>query len=203
MTVASISIQKYNIIEIISFSLVCLCFWFVASLYCFQVVLDHGALRHFPALLNHHKEKVKKVSFQKLSSYTCTLLPWSRKSQEILLFLLVTTLLKARNVCICCFKKRKSYVQTDGITRNIVGPTMLEVVASVLVVVGKRIQQLPAMLGPAVHRGTDTTQKTLETMCNAGSWPQQCWKSCANESNIVVLRLVITEQKKFWKLLVQ
>ena len=94
-------------------------------------------------------------------------------------------------------------MQTDGITRNIVGPTMLEVVASVLVVVGKRIQQLPAMLGPAVHRGKDTTQKTLETMCNAGSWPQQCWKSYANESNIVVLRLVITEQKKFWKLLVQ
>ena len=117
--------------------------------------------------------------------------------------LISDNLVKARNVCICCFKKRKSYVQTDGITRNIVGPTMLEVVASVLVVVGKRIQQLPAMLGPAVHRGKDTTQKTLETMCNAGSWPQQCWKSCANESNIVVLRLVITEQKKFWKLLVQ
>ena len=26
-----------------------------------QVVLNHDALSHFPALLNHHKEKVKKV----------------------------------------------------------------------------------------------------------------------------------------------
>ena len=54
-------------IEMISSSLVCLRSWFVSGLYCFQVVLDHGALRHFPALLNHHKEKVKKVSFQKMS----------------------------------------------------------------------------------------------------------------------------------------
>ena len=84
--------------------------------------------------------------------------------------------------------KGKSYVQTDATTPNIVGPTVLEVVASVLVVVGKRIQQLPAMLGPAVHCGMDTTQKTLETMCNAGAWPQQCCKSCADGSNIVALR---------------
>ena len=25
-------------------------------------------------------------------------------------------------------------------------------------------------------------------MCNAHAWPQQCWKSCANGSNIVALR---------------
>ena len=31
--------------------------------------------------------------------------------------------------------------------------------------------------------------KTLETMCNVRAWPQQCWKSCANGSNIVTLRL--------------
>ena len=41
-----------------------------------------------------------------------------------------------------------------------------------LAVVCKRMQQLPTMLGPAVHRGKDTTYKTLETgMCNARAWP--------------------------------
>ena len=35
------------------------------------------------------------------------------------------------------------------------------------------------MLVPAVHRGRNTTLKTLKTICNALAWPQQCWKSCA------------------------
>ena len=39
---------------------------------------------------------------------------------------------------------------------------------------------------PVVHREKDTTHfKTMETMCNVRAWPQQCWKSCANGSNIV------------------
>ena len=82
-----------------------------------------------------------------------------------------------------------NYVQTDATTPNIVGSTMLGVVASVLAVVCKRIQQLPTTLGPAVHRGKDTTHETLETMCHARTWPQQCWKSfsCVNGSNIVAL----------------
>ena len=45
------------------------------------------------------------------------------------------------------------YVQTKATTPNIVGPTMLGVVASVLAVVYKQTQRLPTMLGPAVHRG--------------------------------------------------
>ena len=44
---------------------------------------------------------------------------------------------------------------------NLVAPTMLGVVACVLAVVCKRMQQLPTMLGPAVHRGKDTTHKSL------------------------------------------
>ena len=44
------------------------------------------------------------------------------------------------------------------------------------------------MLKPVVHHGRDTTHKTLETRCNARAWSQQCWKSCANGSNIVALR---------------
>ena len=52
-------------------------------------------------------------------------------------------------------------VQTDATTPNIVAATMLGVVACVLAVVCKRMQQLPTMLGPAVHRGKDTTHKSL------------------------------------------
>ena len=81
-------------------------------------------------------------------------------------------------------------MQTDATNPNIVGPTMLGNVASVLAVVYKRMQQLPAMLGHAVYRGEGirTTHTTLETMCDdACAWPQQCWKSCVNGSNIVVL----------------
>ena len=44
------------------------------------------------------------------------------------------------------------------------------------------------MLKPAVHCGNDTTHETLEIMCNVQAWHQQCCKSCANGSNIVVLR---------------
>ena len=44
---------------------------------------------------------------------------------------------------------------------NIVAPTMLGIVACMLAVVCKRMQQLPTMLGPAVHRGKDTTHKSL------------------------------------------
>jgi len=80
-----------------------------------------------------------------------------------------------------------SYVQTNMATPNIVGPTMLEFVASVLAVVCKQMQQLPTTLRPAVHYGKDTTHMALETMCNARTWSQQCWKSCANASNIVEL----------------
>ena len=52
-------------------------------------------------------------------------------------------------------------MQTDVTTPDIVAPTMLEVVACVLAVVCKRMQQLPTMSGPAVHRGKDTTHKSL------------------------------------------
>ena len=68
---------------------------------------------------------------------------------------------------------------------NVVAPTMLRVVLCILAVVYKQMQQLPTMLGPAVHHGKDTTHKTLQSMCNACAWPQQCWKT--NESNIVAL----------------
>ena len=49
----------------------------------------------------------------------------------------------------------------DKTTANVVGPRTLGVVASMLAVVRKRMQQLPTLLGPAVNCGKDTTHKTL------------------------------------------
>ena len=51
---------------------------------------------------------------------------------------------------------------------------MLEVVASLLAVVCRQMQELPRPIS-----------KTLETMCNERAQSQQCWKSCANGSNFV------------------
>ena len=56
------------------------------------------------------------------------------------------------NVESCCVLVG-SGVQTDATTQNNVGTTMLEVVALLLAVVYKRMQQLTTMLEPAVHRG--------------------------------------------------
>ena len=53
------------------------------------------------------------------------------------------------------------FVQTDATTPTIVVPTMVGVTACVLTVVCERMQQLPTMLGPAVHRGKDTTRKSF------------------------------------------
>ena len=69
-------------------------------------------------------------------------------------------------------KKGRVKLSANGrTTPNIGGPTMLGVLASVLAVVYKRMQELPTLLGPAVHRGKDTTHKTLESMCNARAGP--------------------------------
>ena len=91
----------------------------------------------------------------------------------------------AGSCCVCA----GSGVHTVATTPNYVGPTLLGVVAFVLAEVCIRLQQLPTMLRPVVHHRMDTTHKTLETMYNARACPQQCWKSSANESNIVALRV--------------
>ena len=62
-------------------------------------------------------------------------------------------------------------VQTDAITPNIVAPTILEVVACVLAVVCKRMQQLPTMLGPAVIQHCCATLRRSRNKRNVGS----CW----------------------------
>ena len=60
-------------------------------------------------------------------------------------------------------------------------PALLGVVAFVLAVVCKRMQHFPAMLGATVHRGSDKSHKTLESMCNALTWLQQCWEKVKSD----------------------
>ena len=60
-------------------------------------------------------------------------------------------------------------------------PTMLGVVASLLVVVGKRMQQLPTMLEP------ECTKERIQPIRLCKPRVMQCWKSCANGSNIVAV----------------
>ena len=63
---------------------------------------------------------------------------------------------------------------------------MLGVVACVLAVVCKRMQQLPTMFGPTVHRGKDTTHKSLLTMRNECAWPNNVGR--AVQTNPTLLR---------------
>ena len=66
-------------------------------------------------------------------------------------------------------------------------PTSLGAIASVLTVVYKRMQQ----------------HKTLESVCNARTWPRQCWESCATDRTLLRYPSAITEQRKCWQLLTQ
>ena len=99
------------------------------------------------------------------------------------------------NKCMYLLLKRKSYVQTDATTPNIVGPTTLGVVASVLVVLCKRMQQLPTMLGPAVHCGKDTTQKTWRPCVTRVRGPNNVGRAVQTDPILLRYALVITEQE--------
>ena len=78
----------------------------------------------------------------------------------------------------------------DATTPNIVEPTMLEVVSDV-----QTDATTPNNVGPMLAcwsiRRSNCVAVSKETMCNARTWPQQSWKSCANGSIIVVLRSAI------------
>ena len=68
-----------------------------------------------------------------------------------------------------------TYVQRSANGSNNSQHCWANIIRSCCVSVGSGVQtmqQLPTMLGPVVHRGKDTTCKTLETgMCNARAWP--------------------------------
>ena len=64
---------------------------------------------------------------------------------------------------------------------------VLRVIASVLTELCKSMEQLPTMLGPAVHHRKDTIHKILKTKWNACVWPYGGWESCAKGSKFVAL----------------
>ena len=91
-------------------------------------------------------------------------------------------------------------------TPNIVGPMMLGVVACMLAVVCKRMQQLLTSLGPAMHRGKNTTH-TGGSLCNPCimSMPVPNSVGSAVQTDPTLLRFAsaIMEQKKCWELLAE
>ena len=84
--------------------------------------------------------------------------------------------------------------KADKTTLNIVAPTMLGVVASVLAVVCKRMQQLPTMLRPAVHRGNNTT--CVAPLNNVG-------RAVQTDPALLRCASAITEQKRCLDLLAE
>ena len=91
-------------------------------------------------------------------------------------------------------------MQTDATTPNSVTQTMLGVVAFV---VCKRMQQLPTSLGPAVHRGKDTTHKSLWSMRNERALPHTVGRAVQTDPTLLRHASAITEQKKCWELLAE
>ena len=96
-----------------------------------------------------------------------------------------------------------SWVQTDTTTVNIAGPPILQVVVSVLAVVCKCMQQHWDM--QSIERRMQPLRLWRPWHGNAYAWPLQCWKSCANGSNIVAFHFSdqLTEQKRCWELSAQ
>ena len=105
----------------------------------------------------------------------------------------VSIKLKQRQLCPCkIFLWLWRYYQLK-VCSNGRGQQCLEFLTSVLSVEWTRMQQLPSMLGPAVHRGKDTTRKTLKTMCNPRAWPQQfniSWSSSFSGCQFVLFSVL-------------
>ena len=83
---------------------------------------------------------------------------------------------------------------------------MSEDVVFVLVLVCKRMQQLPTILGPAVYRGKDTTHETfLNTLIL--SWrlrgPNNVGRAVQTDPTLLRYASTITDQKKCWELFAQ
>ena len=99
-----------------------------------------------------------------------------------------------------------SYVRTDAITHNIVVPTMSWIVAIVLAVLCKRMQQLSTMMRRAsLHRGKNTTHKTC---CLPGDHvlmplygPNNVRRAVQTYPTLLRYDSSITGQKKCWELL--
>ena len=62
------------------------------------------------------------------------------------------------------------------------------------------MQQLPTMFGPTVHRGKDTTHKSLLTTRNERAWPNNVGRAVQTNPTLLRDASAITEQKKYWEL---
>ena len=105
--------------------------------------------------------------------------------------------IQVTNSCLGC-------VQRGATTPNIVGATMLGVVACLLAVVCKRMQQLPTSWAPAAHHGKNTTHNSL---CNpyimSLRGPNNVRRAVQTDPTLLRYASVITEQKKHWELLAE
>ena len=90
---------------------------------------------------------------------------WIKQFPTLLAPCLIITLLDGTKRVIGC-------VQTDATTPNIVAPTMLGVVACVLAVVCKRMQQLPTLLR---QQCWDLLRACWQWCANGCNNSQQCW----------------------------
>ena len=88
-------------------------------------------------------------------------------------------------------------------TPNVVAPAMLGVVACVLAVVYKRMQQLPTSLGPAVHRGKIQPIRLCNPCVMSMSGPNNVGRAEQTHSTLLRYASAITEQKKCWELLAE
>ena len=80
---------------------------------------------------------------------------------------------------------------------------MLEVVASVLAVVCKRMQQLTTMLGPAVHRGRIQPISLCKPCVMSVRGPSNVGRAVQTDPTLLRYASAITEQKKCWELLAE
>ena len=89
------------------------------------------------------------------------------------------------------------YMQTDA------PPIMLGVVVCVLAVVCKRMQRLPTMLGPAVHRERIQPISLCKPCVMSVRGPNNVGRAVKTDATLLRYALAITEQKKCWELLAE
>ena len=80
---------------------------------------------------------------------------------------------------------------------------MLGVVAYVLAVVCKRMQQLPPMLGPAVYRGRTQPISLCKLCVMSVRGPNNVGRAVQTDPTLLRYASAITEQNKCWELLAE
>ena len=118
---------------------------------------------------------------------------WITQFPTLLASCLIITLLDGAKRVISC-------VQTDATTPNIVGATMFRVIACVLVVVCKRMQQLPN-LQSIVGRIQPISLCKPCVMSVRG--PNNVGRTVQTDPTLLRYASAITEQKKCWELLAE